>query len=287
MNIRIDGKPADITLESEKTVGEVLAGIQDWLETSGLVISGLELDGASRGSAALDGAFTQPLEGISSINVITSTWGELMMEALAGLKGDLEFYGGLSPEEQEACRRRWNDSVQALFLQNNAPELHEAVRKTLEGNFPASGALALAGERIRELENPHGEAAAVRPLAEEVAARLADLPLDMQTGKDSRAAETISLFSTLTEKLFRLVFLFGRRGVKIESIEVSSMEGNGTGTVSLKSYIEEFSAALREFIAAWENSDTVLVGDLAEYELSPRLPVLAAALEGIPEEPRG
>ena len=107
----------------------------------------------------------------------------------------------------------------------------------------------------------------------------------MQTGKDGRAAETMTLFSALTEKLFRLVFLFARRGTTIEGIEVASMDG--TGMVSLKTYIEEFSAALRELIAAWENSDTVLVGDLAEYELSPRLSVFAAALENIPGDARG
>ena len=45
-------------------------------------------------------------------------------------------------------------------------------------------------------------------------------------------------------------------------------------------YIMEFSAALRELLAAYEQHDTVLVGDLAEYEMAPRLRGLHAALLG-------
>jgi hypothetical protein len=36
-------------------------------------------------------------------------------------------------------------------------------------------------------------------------------------------------------------------------------------------YIAEFNTALKEMLAAYERHDTVLVGDLAEYEIAPRL----------------
>ena len=273
MEIRINGKTADITLESEQTVGEVLAGIQRWLDGGGLSVSGLELDGAAYGTEALEGAFARPLAGLSSINVITSPWAELFLEALVVLEKDLEHYETLPEAGRKDCRERWDVSAPAAFLGSNAPELYEAVRKTLEGSFSSAGTLALIRERIRELEGPERELAALEPLVEETARRLEELPLDMQTGKDGRAAETIACFSTLTEKLFRLIVFYRASG---------ALENTTAGTEgqSLKAYIEEFSAALRELIAAYENHDTVLVGDLSEYELAPRLPVLYSALRG-------
>ena len=142
--------------------------------------------------------------------------------------------------------------------------------------------LALVTERIREIGDPLREMAVQKPLAEEIAVRLEDLPLDMQTGKDHRAAETITLFSSLVEKIFRLIFLFKHFGADIQSIKVSSMDN--TETVNLKDYIGEFSAALKELISAYENKDTILVGDLAEYELAPRLRCLTSVLCGIKPE---
>ncbi|GHV86614.1 hypothetical protein AGMMS50230_22220 [Spirochaetia bacterium] len=282
MDIRINGKTADITLETEKTVGEVLSGIQNWLEESELFVSALELDGKTYGAGAIDGVFSLGVEGISVMEIRTSGWAELLLEALVTLRNDLEFYEQLPQGEQQECRKRWEHSVPALFLAKNAPDIHNAALKTLDTVFSAAGTIGLIAERIRELEKPREEMAALKPLVDEIAKRLEDLPLDVQTGKDAQAAETITLFSGLTEKIFRLLVLFKHFGTNLENIEVSSMDG--TEKLSLKVYIEEFSAALKEFIAAYENSDTVLAGDLAEYELAPRLRFLASALYGINAE---
>jgi len=291
MVIKINDKPADITLEGEKTVVEVLAGIQQWLESSegagGFYVSGVEIDGKSYGSLSLDEALQLPLDGISSINVITSGWAELLIEALTVIKGGLEKYGTLSADEQKNYRENWEKTTPALFLKEHDKDIYAAVLKTLkeqvikekleEGRpFSVSAAITLLSERIREIEDPWREMAALKPLAEEVAGGLEDLPLDMQTGKDGKAAQTITVFSSLVEKIFRLVFLFRYFKADIDTIEVASM--NGPEKLSLKDYIGEFSTALKEMISAYENKDTVLVGDLAEYELAPRLRCLTTVL---------
>jgi len=277
MDIRINGKSANITLESERKVGDVLAGIENWLEDSLFFISGLELDGKMYGSNMLDSVFEMPLEGISSINIKTSGWAELMLEALSGLKGDLEFFETLDAAGLEENRRHWETTAPALFLKSNAPELYNLVIKTMEGSFPVSGTVSLVSERIREIEDPSRELAGSQTLIAEVAKRLEELPLDIQTGKDGRAAETISVFSTLAEKVYRLLFLYKHYGAAYENIEVQLPDGN----LTFKDYLVEFSTALKELACAYENNDTVLVGDLAEYELSPRLLCLTGILGGI------
>jgi len=277
MEIRINGKPADITLESEKKAGDVLAGIENWLEGSLYFISGLELDGKTYGSNSLETVFEMPLEGISTINVKTSGWAELLLEALLGLKTDLEMYETLDAAGRTENRQRWENTASAIFLKSNAPELYDLVIKAMEGNFPVSGTVSLVSERIREIENPSRELAGSQILIAETAKRLEELPLDIQTGKDGQAAETISVFSTLAEKIVRLIFLYKYYGTAFEKIEVPVPDGN----INLKDYIVEFSTALKELACAYENNDTVLVGDLAEYELSPRLLSLSKILGSI------
>ena len=292
MEIKINGKAADITLESEKTVVEVLAGIQQWLEGAGLYVSGLEIDGTNYDAGSLDSAFETALENINSIDIKTSGWPELKREALNSLKQELELYRSpVSAEEQKNHALNWFQSASALFLKDHGPDIYEMASNTFGKNridtvhepFSADIGIALVAERIREIEEPFGEMNSLKPLTEEIAKALEELPLDMQTGKDSRAAETINLFSSLVEKIFRLIFLFKYYKTDIETIRVSSV--NGTETVSLKDYITEFSTALKELISAYENKDTILVGDLAEYELAPRLRSLTSVLCGIkPEE---
>ena len=283
MEIKINGIAADITLESEKTIGEIMAGVQQWLDntstTAGIYISGLEIDGKENEHSTLDMAFEYPLDSISSINIKTSTWAELMLMALFELRNDLDYWDTQNKEDRQQNRQRWEQSARAVFLQRQEPNLFQMILAALEERELAISKTDLNGilsERIREIENPSQEISALKPITEEIAKRLEDMPLDMQTGKDLKAAETITLFSGLTEKIFRLIFLFSHFGTDIKSIQLDSI--NGSEQQSLSGSIEEFKAALKELITAYENKDTVLVGDLAEYELAPRLRSLTSAL---------
>jgi hypothetical protein len=275
MEININGKKANIVLESETNLGEVLTGIYTWLGNSGLFISGLEVDGNVYDSYSMEKAFDLSLADIATVNITTSGWAELMLEALVRLRRDLAAY---TNPDAKVERQAWTSSPTALFLEKNAPELYDMAVKTLEGAISPADTLASVLERIREVENPEEEMRRAAAEADEIVRRLEDLPLDMQTGKDSRAAETITLFSPLAEKIYRLIFLFRQFGADIETIGVDS---GAADPVNLQGYINDFSAVLTEFTTAYENNDTVLVGDLAEYELAPRLLRLCSALCGV------
>ena len=56
--------------------------------------------------------------------------------------------------------------------------------------------------------------------------------------------------------------------LKIEGFFPENITIEGAPVVD---YIGEFDSTLRDLIRAYEERDTVLVGDLAEYELAPRL----------------
>jgi hypothetical protein len=249
--ITINGKPADITIETEKTVGELLLGLDSWFESIGQYLQSVEIDGSTYGVDSVETLSAMPLDSVSKIDVKTVSVTSLFLEALLGVKNDLENPGGAPQNADE-----WAKTYTATFLEKHSPDIHGILTQTLGGKLSPQAALTVINERIREIQSPAAELAATQTLSGETSKRLEDLPLDIQTGKDGRAAETITLFSALAEKLFRIFFVLKQYGVPVET---------------LSDFLGEFGSAVKEFQSAWDNKDTVLAGDLAEYELSPRL----------------
>jgi hypothetical protein len=271
MEITINGDPADIIPEKERTLGELLCGIESWLSESGHSLSGLQVNGTIIGVDLMADAFQWDLEKIKTIAINTTTRFELLAEALFTAKKILTTYGTASFEEQGRIREYWGKSPAGAFLSEEGSDLYEGMVKTLRGEgLPPKKLEGLMDERLRELENPLKELVSMEGVITGIAQRLEDLPLDIQTGKDLQAAETVSLFSGITEKLFRLFFLLNQWGIVTEGIAVEDL--------SIRAFIAEFTTALKELLAAYEVKDAVLVGDLAEYELAPRLLKLYSAM---------
>ena len=51
--------------------------------------------------------------------------------------------------------------------------------------------------------------------------------------------------------------------------------------MNLQAFFEEFSPILKDFEGAMESKDSVTVGDLSEYEISPRLKNVIQALQSL------
>ncbi|MDR0730612.1 MAG: hypothetical protein LBF63_03020 [Treponema sp.] len=264
MNITIDGKPADITLEQEKTIGDVLSALENWLRGSGYRLSGLKVNGETAGEATLDHFFNRDLSTVETLDLQTSSWADHALQSIVSLYGMLERLEKSAYTEREELRAEWAALPGARFLSSEIPELWAMAEQSFAGEGAAPGKLrAILEERLRELEDPRRELAASETLIEALVRRLEELPLDIQTGKDRIAAETMSLFSTMAEKLIRLFNLLKIEGFFPENITI---EG-----APVLEYIGEFDSTLKDLIRAYEERDTVLVGDLAEYELAPRL----------------
>jgi hypothetical protein len=276
MDIRINGEVADITLESEQTIGAVLTGIENWLGNSGFRVNGLEIDGLAISGDAIPAAFEKELAGITFIDVKVCTRQELILEALTETRGYLAALTtpGSSTHTASSAAENWKSSAAASFLSEELPDirgiLDELFKTGGTGGGPSPQTIvSLIEERIQEIGDPVGEFTRLEGLVSGVSERLEELPIDIQTGKDGRAAETVSLFSHIAEKLFRLFFVFQSRGMSIDTV----------GSVPIYTFLGEFGAALKELLTAYSGKDAVLVGDLAEYELAPRLRAFYAALK--------
>ena len=277
MEILINGKNTDIKLDTEKTLGDVLAGMELWISPSGNRIHGITIDGKSIDNdiAAVSG---KDIREIKKIEISIIPWRELAAEALYCLLETCVEYRKTAFDDRKRTIQNWNDSAAARFLKSDIKDISLIADQTFSGSFFSPEELSLLlEERLMEINNPGHEIAASEALVHAISKRMEELPLDMQTGKDGRAAETIQLFSGVGQKLFRIFSMLKSEGLSMDTFTVDGQPA--------RTFMEEFNAALSELSAAYENRDTVLVGDLSEYELAPRLLKFFSALKNLSEMP--
>ncbi|MCL2600327.1 MAG: hypothetical protein FWD88_04010 [Treponema sp.] len=273
MKIRINGADADIRPETEKTVGEILSALEAWLEGTGHRLSGLGIDGKTVAVDSMEVCFGMDIDTVDTLDVYTSSIMELLEECLSHALEAIDIYESADFEEKGLLAVRWHEGPAARLLAEQTPDLSSWITKTFSGEGSGPQALrSMVDERLRELRDPAGELDRLGVLVTEICARLEELPLDIQTGKDAKAAETMGVFSSITEKVFRIFGVLKTGGFPIGEVKV--------GDVSVTDYINEFHTALQDLLNAYEQQDSVLVGDIAEYEMAPRLRGLHAAVWG-------
>jgi len=274
MKIKLNGVDADIKPENEKTIGEILSALDTWLTGSGHRLSGLIIDGKAVNAREMELSFSRGIETVDTLDICTSSLSQLISESLTRTIQDIEDFQSAGFDEKAVFSGKWKESPQGCLLAEQYPELFEWTIKAFSGEGCSPQVLtALFEERLRELLDPAGEMGRIAQLVDDICARLTEFPLDIQTGKDAKAAETVNVFSGVAEKVFRIYHTLKIEGFPVADITVDNMP--------IIIYITEFSKALKELLDAYERRDTVLIGDLAEYEMAPRLRGLHAAVWGV------
>ena len=276
MEIFINGRNADITLDSEKNLGDVLSGIEMWISPSKSRIRAISADGESLLNDALTESFGREIRNIGKLEITVSSWRELAAEALEALYTECKIFMDTPFNERGQIRADWEKTSAARFLAQEIPDIYALAGYSMSGEgLSASDLTAIIEERLREILNPTEEIFVCGPMVQDIAKRMEDFSLDIQTGKDQHAAETLQRFAGIGEKLFRIFFILELEGLSLDTFTIDS--------VTARVFIDEFNSALSELSASFENKDTVLTGDIAEYELSPRIIKFYNALKDITE----
>ncbi|MDR2602735.1 MAG: hypothetical protein LBC53_09870 [Spirochaetaceae bacterium] len=258
MDINIDGKDAQITLDTEKTLADVLAGLEEYLENAGFCAIAIEIDGVPIPESEIAGRLTALVNEVALLNVKTRTAAEMAVEALIDIYNFISYMQDNTLTNEQLVNLKTRPSLS--YLKNKESFLYEKIMTYISNASYDEMKKELCGvidERNAEIADPKKELQAMSGDVESVCERLASFPLDVQTGKDARAAETVEKFTFVMQKFFRLLLLSRFYGMVLNSF-LKNEE------------ITEFNSMLKEFLAAYENNDFVLSGDLAEYEIAPR-----------------
>jgi len=262
MIIKINGKPLDYTLSNEKTLIEIVAGLEQWLSNSGHRMSELSVDGKDVNASMVEEIFKKDIKTVKCIEVRTNTIAELTTACIINLKRDIDEYDKLNFDEKAKFFADWKESSQAQFISEEMHELYIYFTDAFSaGKISVQTLRAITDEIQREVTEPIKELEKLEPILNEICEKLINLPLNIQTGKDLLAATTIEIFSSLTEKIIRIFSQLNNQGYLAE-IEKSK---------KIAQDFCDFRNILTQLLEAYEKHDTIIIGDLAEYEASPKL----------------
>ncbi len=302
MDLYINDEIVDFTLESEKTLSDVIRSLERWLADQKMVIAGLSLDGAPCSQKELERKQALPVEDLREIRVTASDF--LSLEA-EGIQVLTSFFRSLAASLRENdghvadLLERYPEAESTLRFILGAGADAETGRKQTEWEKLFSGttagmiavwdastrdrAIAVCDYFIRVLDQKNERYRSLEQSSlkltrdtiaklRDVTARLTDVPVLLQTGKDSAAMQTIASFTELAQLFLRLISSVltpeKRRTIVIDHMNVEE-------------FTQRLNAHLRELVDAFEKKDFILIGDLCEYEIAPAIMTLIDTAEHV------
>lgn len=278
MKIIVNDEPIDFSLQGETNLGEIVPTLRDWLAESEYTITALSADGEqlaisseeSWRERSLDQIETLTLEAHSLLDerlnaidtalefltllrrIIAAGNQERLGEAMAEyeyLREALPTLLSVRPTEGKEMREYFEELLNSSGASNGKLPKEEAREELLKR---ADILINLLKSRAKELLDPEEE---YRSVARAVAASLSsveEVPVLLQTGEGNEAMRRIAGFTGLVERLLRLYHRFD--------------ETDGS-----EAHVEGLNEVLEELVQALGEEDTVLVGDLVEYEVVPKM----------------
>ena len=265
MTIRINQIAVAFTLENEKTIADLTTAFRSWAEAQDLAILGIMADGHAR---APDDK--TPLESFAVIDIEAVPVGERDLARVAVLS---RFFSLLA--------QGWSQNNQILIS-----ELHGEFASIKTALFPLLDPLARRiSQSLMVLENPWTDPVAQTEATQTLAAELETRRKELQ---DPRVAltETLSDLDRSLDNLADLGTLFQRGQDKdgygrilnlftvLEDLGRRSELAFKEREIDDRSWVEfqtDLKPVLQETESALAAGDLILVTDLLEYEVTPRL----------------
>lgn len=283
MDIMINGAPSGVATAG-RTIGQALSEIDERLEAAGAIIVGVRVDGKDIDAEGLAAAAERDASGPGTVELAAESVSDMKTRALETL---LELVAAAAnatiQSEREAVLATW-DSFRSAFgglFSAEEESFMDAFGEALAGGGSVGLAAArerlasFFGERLAELRDPAGAMRSAGRVFDAIRADLAEVSVRLQTGKDSEAMKTMIVAVELINKTVRILPLF-----------VRGVAGAGSLTIGGKTvadFYAEFNESLRELAGAFESKDGVLIGDLAEYEMLPRLDSFFGSVRALAE----
>ncbi|MEE3410884.1 MAG: hypothetical protein VZQ47_06960 [Treponema sp.] len=196
MEIYLNEQKLDITLEDEKTVGDVLRSFEQTASQNKCATVGIKIDGKQIDAQDFDKAAEQPIESAKRIDLTVVS----------------------------------EDAVADAFKKASAD-----IKDTVE--------------------------------------LLTQIPAQLQNGGDSKAKASIARLADVVDNFCHIIALSTLFPERFAAIKIDGK--------NLSAFFEDFMPIFNDLNGALSNGDTVTLGDLAEYEISPRLTALADAVKNI------
>ncbi len=284
MILKINGDKVDFTLEKEAVLSELVDGVETWLSTSGYRITGIAVGAENLLAEPRERWEAVPISSVAEIDFSATRSEEIRIEHWATARAWLGALAqGVSARSLEALQELVSeipsmfqglkknpflpagsdalDRLPALF----AGQSPEAIRSWPAGriNEAVEGIQAIRGELARRISEVTHPAQTLKTCLEELRPMIggiSEVSLLLQTGKDKNAMDRVIRFSGVLQRLFDILPFLPKDPERDD-------------------LFQEVNQILKQILEAFASKDLVLIGDLFEYEVAPRLTRLLPALE--------
>ena len=283
----VNGIKADID-EKGHTVGDILALLDERAESMGDIIIEVKLDGTPLDPEGLAVISEHDSSGASILELISEPAAAMRSRALETLleliAASTEALGSEDTESMESAHAAWNSfrtsffglfsAEEASFIDAFGEQLRAACTGTRSGDsrMMAENLSAFFDDRLGELRDPGNAMLGAARVFDAIKDDLSEVPIRLQTGKENEAMKTMVLVVELINKTVRIMPEYTRSTVARGQESLLAIQGT-----PMADFYGELNGVLRELASAFENKDGVLIGDLAEYEIRPRLESFFAA----------
>ena len=196
MKIFINGQEADITLDSEKNLGDVLTSFESECAKNKATTVNIVVDGEEVSADAFDTFTQKPVEAISTLELTTITEDDVLLSF------------------KDIATR--------------------------------------SGELIEDMKL---------------------ISLQFQNGQDKKALVTVTQLADTVDYFCKATALSTLFPEKFADMNIDG--------VAIQDFFGDFMAILTDFEEAFKNSDSVMLGDLAEYEITPRIESIISMIDSI------
>lgn len=281
MKIYINQDEIEFTLEQEKNLGELCSSVEKWLAPRGFTITAIALDKEELNTDQRDQWRERGFDECEEIHFTALTLMELKAQNLTTLlhycqmlqaslkEGNVTLLDELLAEYSyiqdsyeillEDYSHTIRDHMASLLKINGfipaGDKSEEMVRTVLEAFIMLE---AVIQGRLDEISDPLRSGSECYDAIIGMMGDMEEVSVLLQTGKDKQAMDIIIRFTELFQKLLR-IFTYLPQEMK---------ESHGE---DLKAYIGDMSGILKELTEAFTSEDTILMGDLMEYEILPRM----------------
>jgi len=299
MQVFVNDNEIPVDLQGERTASDVVRGLHDWLQKEGFGATSISVNGtevlsksgwddfgvADIAEVRISGGRLIPLR--RSCLELVEIWSQRFHETLeahgeakgsisnvmkaigdyAELDGAFNFLSSYDPSPMRLIERETRINLDrsiascinddGLFNAQNIPALAGSVY----------GLMIICRDRIKEIDHPISEAHTTALLAEGLLGDLSSVGTLLQVGQEKEAFSKIFTFSEVLTKLLRLFWIMTEQG---------DDKGTLQDVPDLRAWNDEAQQCLSQILEAMHAGDSVLIGDLLEYELPPLVERLVA-----------
>ncbi|MDC7219630.1 MAG: hypothetical protein PQJ59_06795 [Spirochaetales bacterium] len=291
MNILINNEKIDFSLDGERNCLDIYSGLAAWLETQEYYISEISLDGKE--------IFLQNKEILKDYEIGSITKMEITaldrIQTMVKDLGTVRSYFDLYNQALDGMNRDVMIDLGSQYghIRNNLPQLlmmngyvfDTTLNKLmddsgiLEGDVSGENKAALKQEwanvdaliqgRMGELTQPVQEGLKTAATLNRLIPRIEEVSVLFQSNKDKEALDIIIVLSELLSKSVRILTGLSEAGQELSLPE---------------EFIPELNSILSELAEAIDTGDTILTGDLTEYEIIPKIEILEEIFTALSRE---